>query len=129
MAVYSESFSNLNTVSLHIDTPDYTNVKLFFPFFSNLSYHFVPHQFSLSPLCIWAPFSFSFTILCHTSAFLQQRRLPRRWASGWRVCPPMALCRCGKTGEPSIASWTTERYRSTSLNSWTHCKTNVFQIL
>ena len=107
MAVYSESLSNLNTVSLHIDTTDYTNVTLFF-FFQ--SYHFVSHQFSLSPLCIWAPFSFSFTIVCHTFAFLQQCSLPRKWASGWRVCPPVALCRCGKTGEPSTASWTTERY-------------------
>ena len=40
----------------------------------------------------------------------------------------MALCRCGKTGEPSTASRTTEKYRSTSLNSRNRCKTNVFEI-
>ena len=88
---------------------------------------------SLSPLCIWPPFSFSSRIVCHTCiltvAFLVQCSLPRRWASGWRICPPMALCRCGKTGEPSTASRTTEKYRSASLNSRNGCKTNVFEIL
>ena len=87
---------------------------------------------SHSSLCIWPPFSFSFRIVFHTCvlafAFLQQCSLPRRWASGWRICPPMALCRCGKTGEPSTASRTTEKYRSTSLNNRSRCKTNVFEI-
>ena len=46
MAVYSESLSNLNTVSLHIDTTDYTNVTHFF-FFS----------FSLTTLCLTSSLS------------------------------------------------------------------------
>ena len=31
-SLYAESLSNLNTISLHIHTTDYANVKLVFPF-------------------------------------------------------------------------------------------------
>ena len=137
----AESLSNLNTVSLHVNTTDYTNVNILFLFFfsslilfltlcltSSLSF-----SLSLSHLCASDLHFLSVSELCHTCiftvAFLQQRSLPRRWASGWRVCPPMALCRQGKIGKPSSAIRTTKRYRSTSLISRTHCKTSVFEIL
>ena len=40
---------------------------------------------SLSHLCASELHFLCFTIVCHTFAFLQQRSLPRKWASGWRA--------------------------------------------
>ena len=58
MAVYSESLSNLNTVSLHISTTDYTNVKRFFLFLT-----------SVLPLCVSPVLSLTFEHL--SSIFFQ----------------------------------------------------------
>ena len=52
----AESLSNLNTVSLHVNTTDYTSVNILFLFFFS--------SLSLTTLCLTSSLSFSLSLLC-----------------------------------------------------------------